>query len=67
MKDLTEFTQSRLNYLKKHGPTCVCGESRQIQLREFIQPPAEWKCRTCKKKWNFEPDGTPTIEEFDKE
>ncbi len=51
-----EVSHARLNFLKKNVPACpVCAETQQIQLVEYIIPPAQWKCRICKNKWSEEP------------
>lgn len=33
-------------------PNC---KSRQVQLVEYLHPPARWKCRSCKFKFVYEP------------
>jgi len=43
-------------WLCKNTPACPsCGEWMQIQITDWHQIPAEWKCRKCKHKWKFEP------------
>lgn len=55
--DLMMETVRRREWLCTHVPPCpVCGEKNQIQLVEWIAgPPALWRCRTCKTRWDFEP------------
>lgn len=39
-----------------HCPPCPgCGESRQIQLRQWCVVPAQWRCRVCGHGWACEP------------
>jgi tRNA(Ile2) C34 agmatinyltransferase TiaS len=50
------LTERRL-WLCKNVPVCpACGEKMQIQLVDWSVTPADWKCRTCKYKWQFEPE-----------
>jgi transposase-like protein len=50
-------TMLRREWLCRNAPSCpACGESKQIQLVEWIcRPPADWRCRTCKHKFSYEP------------
>jgi hypothetical protein len=49
------LTERRL-WLCKNVPVCpACGEKIQIQLVDWSVTPADWKCRACKHKWQFEP------------
>ncbi len=42
----------RRKILCENTPSCPkCGESFQIQLKEWIEQ-VVWKCRTCKHKWD---------------
>ena len=51
-----KWSSIRLKFLREHMPTCPkCGEKFQIQLVEFINEIAQWKCRNCKYKFDFEP------------
>ena len=46
----------RREFLCKNVPSCeYCSETKQIQLRDWSCRPAEWKCRTCERKWFYEP------------
>ena len=54
--ELLKWSGDRLKFLRQNVPPCPkCSEKHQIQLREWINEIAEWKCRTCKYKFNFEP------------
>lgn len=46
----------RLKRLKRAAPICgKCG-AEQVQLVEWVGLPlAQWKCRVCKHRWEFEP------------
>jgi transposase-like protein len=42
--------------LCKQSPSCPsCGEQEQVQLVEWTAAPAEWRCRSCRYNWAFEP------------
>jgi tRNA(Ile2) C34 agmatinyltransferase TiaS len=44
-------------FLGERMPTCPgCGEQHQVQLIEYLgDPPAGWRCRTCRLKFYHEP------------
>lgn len=37
------------------GVECPSCKSRQVQLIQYFEKPAEWKCRVCKCKFDWEP------------
>lgn len=48
--------RKKREYLRVNTPACPnCSEDFQIQLVEWVDKGiAEWKCRTCKHKWETE-------------
>lgn len=54
-QDIQKSTDRRI-FLSKINISCTnCGETKQIQLVNFLITPAKWKCRICKFKFEFEP------------
>ena len=50
-----ETTTKRRDFLRSSSVKCPeCGEE-QVELTQFFRPPAQWKCRGCKHKFDFEP------------
>ena len=49
--------------LCKSPPNCVACGDRQVQLVEAHRVPAKWKCRMCKKVFEFEPSTTTNAKE----
>lgn len=48
---------SRRAWLCRHVPRCgECAEAEQIQLVEWFDTPATWKCRICGHRFTFEPE-----------
>ena len=58
MNDIIEralkHTDRRL-FLGKQAIVCPDCGTNQVQLTNHFVTPAEWKCRHCKKRFNFEP------------
>ncbi len=56
-KSSIEATTRRRVMLCNAAPTCPkCPEKAQIQLVEWVNTkPAQWRCRTCKHAFTFEP------------
>ena len=47
----------RREWLGKNAIHCPQCGTEQVQLVDHIVKPAQWKCRHCKYKYEFEPDG----------
>ena len=55
MRDLRAL-MDRADFVFRNAPPCPrCGETMQIQVITYLEPPAEWRCRTCKHKFVHEP------------
>lgn len=55
------LTVERRRALAKSAPPCPRCElakntPSQVQLRAWINPPALWRCRTCRHEWTHEPE-----------
>lgn len=46
----------RRELLGKNAINCPKCDTNQVQLIDHFVSPAEWKCRHCKTKFNFEPE-----------
>lgn len=42
---IVELVKRRLDAKPRPCPKCGC---KQVQLREWLNPPLHWKCRECK-------------------
>jgi ribosomal protein L37AE/L43A len=50
---------------QKNNHSCPkCGESWQVQLVDWLVAPAKWKCRICKEKFEFDPEGAAPLPVF---
>lgn len=45
---------TRREWIWKNIPTCPCCAAEQVQLTDYHEP-AQWKCRECKFRFEFEP------------
>jgi transposase-like protein len=46
----------RQDWVCRHVPHCPkCREQMQIQVIDYINPPARWRCRMCKHRFEYEP------------
>lgn len=46
----------RREFLSKNMPVCPDCTTRQVQLIDYRNKPAKWKCRHCQKVFTFEPE-----------
>jgi len=53
-----------LGFQKNNHSCPKCGESWQIQLVDWMIMPARWKCRTCKTRFEFDPEGAAPLPVF---
>lgn len=57
VKDATENIEAdhaRFHFLARHAPRCPACGADQVMVR--LRPaPAQWKCRMCKHRWEWEP------------
>jgi hypothetical protein len=56
------YANDRLDFLSRHPPRCAACDHEQIQLMDYFHSPAEWRCRICKHRFTFEPDGAPPFD-----
>ena len=64
---MTLFVNPRLEYLLHARPVCPeCGDTKQQQIITSWSSPPQWGCRLCKFAYEYEPDGTPTLDEAEK-
>ena len=57
--EVMDQINARYAFLRDGRPVCtVCGEEHQVWLVD-TGIPAQWKCRTCKCKFTYEPKGQP--------
>lgn len=50
------LAQRREQLCKQTPPCPKCGEVHQIQLQDWLNKPAKWRCRPCGHKWSHEPE-----------
>lgn len=56
-EDIIVATLIRRDWLGVNHPACPkCGEAHQIQMVEWLKETPDWKCRTCKHKFQHEPE-----------
>jgi transposase-like protein len=48
----------RREFLGRNMPACPSCTTKQVQLIDGVNKPAEWKCRHCKTKFTHEPEAT---------
>jgi len=54
--DLEELI-ARKDFVCSQVPNCPnCQERMQIQVLNYSATPAQWKCRICKHKFEYEPE-----------
>ena len=44
----------RRDLLFSHSPKCPKCEAKQVQCTEYLNTPAQWKCRECKHRFEYE-------------
>lgn len=49
----------RLDFLCRHPPHCEACGTEQVQIIDYIRPPATWRCRICKHGFTNEPAAGP--------
>jgi transposase-like protein len=51
-----EASLARRDFVFRHVPHCPkCREQMQIQIMDYHNKPAKWRCRMCKHRFEFEP------------
>ncbi len=51
------FFANRREALSKKTKNCPECTKDQVQLLAYHSQPAQWKCRICKHRFNWEPEG----------
>ena len=44
----------RRDLLFSHSPKCPKCGTKQVQCTEYLNTPAQWKCRECKHRFEYE-------------
>ena len=59
-RDTLQRIAKRQRFLQLRAPRCQFCAHDQVQLVHATKPPAEWRCRICKTRFTYEPQGDPT-------